>query len=227
MLWRRQSSKIESYKEIRKAGRSLNSRIIKVIPKEVINRTAKDMRLLSKVVLVFDAENELDFLFDRIIYDVPWNGKTTIEHFKAEGDLKLSAMEEKFLEAMKEAYFSLFEVVGGVLDEFLQLSDLLSDGQIELTDISLSSMASRRFLLATRIIRFEDISMTAGIGYPFLSEQKDALLSGLKAGRTVRGGRRKRSARHMDYSDPRNYSLYFFRQYKKFGTLEMRMSEGF
>ncbi|MFC1715103.1 hypothetical protein ACFL6S_15660 [Candidatus Poribacteria bacterium] len=224
MLWLSGNNRVQKYKKIRKLGRSLNSKIVKVIPRKVIDRTSTDMRIRSKNTLLLDSEADLDFLFDRIIYDVPWDGKGAIEHFEAGSGLGLSAMEEKLLDAMKEAYFSLFAVVGGVSGEFLQLSDLLSDGQIELTDISLSSAASKRFLLATRIIKFEDIFMTSGAGYPFLSEQKDTLISGLKAGQTARIGRKKRATRRIDFSKPSNYSLYFFRQYKKYGTVEMRTS---
>ncbi len=227
MLWSPKGSKIREYRKVRELGRLLNDKIIKVIPKEVIDRTARDMRMLVKGILVLDSTDELGNLFDRIIYDVPWNGKTSIEHFEMEKDSELSPIEEKLLEAMKGAYFSLFEVVSGVAGEFLQLSDLLSDGQIKLTDVSMSSTASNGLLLATRIIEFEDIFMSSGVTYPFLPEQKDALISGLQARRTAQRRRKKRSVRRIDFSDPRNYSLYFFRQYRKFGAMETMTSEEF
>lgn len=225
MLWRPKSNRIKRYKTIRKTGRALNSKIIEVIPREVILRTAKDMNILSGNTLVLDSQEETDFLFDRMIFDVPWNGKTAIEHFETESDSSLSAGEQEFLEGMKEAYFSIFEVVGGVAGEFLRLSDLLSDNQIDLMDISLSSTALKRFLLATRVIKVQDISMTAGIGYPFLLEQRDTLMSGLKKRQAVRRGKKRGPVRRIDFSDPRNYSLYFFRQYKRIGKVEMKFSE--
>ena len=224
MLWLSKSSRVRKYKRVRKIGRSLNSKILKTIPKEVIERTARDMGLLSKGILVLDSEDEADFLFDRAIYDVPWGGKSAVEHLETESGIKLSEMEQKILEAMKQAYFSLFEVIGVVRGESIQLSDLLSDNQIELMDISLSSTTSTGVLLAARIFRIEDIYMTTGVVYPFQSEQKDALMSVLKTRQTVRRGQRKRAVRRMDFSNPRNYSSYFFRQYKKLGALEIRMS---
>ena len=225
MLWLPEGNRIQKYKSIREIGKSLNGKITKVIPKEVIDRTAREMNILVRGVLVFDSQGELDFLFDRIIYDVPWDGRTIIEHFEAESGSKLSAAEKEILEAMKEAYFSLFEVVGGIVGESLQLSDLLSDNEIELMDLSLSATASVGLLLATRLVRIEDIYITTGIAYPFLSERKDTLISGLEAPQTIRRGRRKRSVRRrMDYSAPKNYSLYFFRQYKSFDELEISMS---
>ena len=92
MLWRPKSDKVRRYKRIREAGSSLNDRIVKVIPKEVIERTAREMRLMAKGVLVFDSEGELDFLFDRIIYDVPWDSRRgKLVHIKevVKGVLKL------------------------------------------------------------------------------------------------------------------------------------------
>jgi hypothetical protein len=224
MLWLPESDRVRKYKRIREVGRSLNGKIVKVIPKEVIDRTAREMRLMVKGVLVFDSEGELDFLFDRIIYDVPWDSRTAIEHFEAESDFELSVEEEDILKAMKEAYFSLFEVVGGVAGEFLQLSDLLTDNQIELMELSLSNTASKELLLATRVISINDICLTTGTAYPFLPEHRDTLISGLEAKQTVRRSRRRPSIRRMDYSDPRNYSLYFFRHYKRLDELEISLS---
>lgn len=142
MLWFPESDRIEKYKSIREIGKSLNGKITKVIPKEVIDRTAREMNIMVRGVLVFDSQSDLDFLFDRIIYDVPWDGETTIEHFEAEQDSELPEAEKEILGAMKEAYFSLFEVIGGIVGESLQLSDLLSGNEIELMDLSLSTTAS-------------------------------------------------------------------------------------
>ena len=226
MLWLPEGDRIQKYKRIREIGKSLNGKITEIIPKEVIDRTSREMNFMFRGVLVFDSQGELDFLFDRIIYDVPWDGKTTIEHFEAEKGSELSAAEKELLGAMKEAYFSLFEVVGGIVGESLQLSDLLSDNEFELMDLSLSTTASVGLLLATRLVRIKDTCITTGIAYPFLSEHRDALISGLKAQQqTVRRGKRKRSVRRkVDYRNPENYSLYFFRQYKRFNELEISMS---
>jgi len=183
--------------------------------------------MLSRGILVFDSENETKYLFDRIIYDVPWDGKSAVEHFEAEDDSQLSEMEKEILQAMKNSYFSLFEVVGSVSGEYVQLADLLLDNQIELMDISMSITVSEGTLLATRILNIQDICMTTGAGYPFQAEQKDILISELKAQQTARRGRRNRSIRSKDFSDPKNYSLYFFRQYKRLSSVEMRTSEEF
>ncbi len=227
MLWRPRSNRIEKYKNIRETSRALNNEIIKVIPKAVIDRTAKDMRLLFKGVLVLDSEDEIGFLFDRIIYDVPWDGRSALEHFETESDYQLSEMENEIFQAMKNAYFSLFEVVGSVPDECVQLADLLSDNQIELTDLSMSISARKGLLLAIRILEIQDIIMSTGSGYPFQADQKDVLISGVKPRQSARRSQRRRSARSKDFSDPKNYSLYFFRQYRRSSTVKMITSEEF
>lgn len=227
MLRRPRSNGIKEYKKLRETARSLNSKIIKVVPKEVINQTAKDMNMLSGRTLVLDSEDELSFLFDRIIYDVPCDGKSTLEHFEIESSSQLSEMEKEIIQAMKNAYFSLFEVVGSVPGEYVQLADLLSDNQIELTDLSMSTSARKGLLLATRILEIQDMIMSTGAGYPFQADQKDALISGVKPRQAARRSQRRRSIRSKDFSDPKNYSLYFFRQYKRYSTVEMRTSEEF
>ena len=227
MLLRPQDNRAQKYRDIREAARPLNSKIIKVIPREVINRTAKDMNMLSRGILVFDSENETNYLFDRIIYDVPWDGKSAVEHFEAEDDSQLSAMEKEILQAMKNADFSLFEVVGSVPDEHVQLADLLSDNQIKLTDLSMSISARKGLLLAIRILEIQDMIMSTGAGYPFQADQKDVLISGVKSQQATRRSQRRRSARSKDFSDPKNYSLYFFRQHRRSSTVKMITSEEF
>ena len=226
MLLRPPDKRVEKYRNIRETGRSLNNEILKVIPKQVIDRTAKEMRLLHKGMLVFDSQNETNYLFDRIIYDVPWDGKSAVEHFEAEEDHQLSEMEEEILQAMKNAYFSLFEITGSVPGDYVQLTDLLSDNQIKLMNINMSFTAHDGTLLATRILNIQDIFISTGAGFPFSAEHKKTLTSGLKSQQTARRGKRRRSIRRRNFSDPRNYSLYFFRQYRRFG-MEMRTSEEF
>jgi hypothetical protein len=230
MLWFPQGNKVRKYKRIREIGRSLTSEMLEVIPKQVLTRAAKDMNILHKGIFVFDSEEEQAFLFDRIIFDVTWNGKTAVEHFEAERGSELSAEKREHLEAMKEAYFSLFEVIGKAASDSLRLSDLLSDNQIELMDINLSSTVPKGAVLAIRVIKIEGICMTSGVAYPFLSEQKDTLISGLKTRQTDRRSQKRRSGKRravqrIDFSDPGNYGLYFFRQYKRFSPVEVRMSE--
>jgi len=227
MLWRPESDKVRRYKRIRQIGRELSGRMFEVIPEGSLNRVARDMNIIVKGVFVFDSEEEMAFLQDRLIYDILWDGKNAVEHFEIEKGSDLSEMERKILEGMKGAYFSLFELVGTVSGETVQLSDLLSGNQVELMDISLSSTAPEGALFATRIFKIEDICMASGAAYPFLPEQKEVLISGLKARqKTVQRRRRKKPvARRIDFSDPRNYSLYFFRQYKKISPVEIRMSD--
>jgi len=227
MLLRPRSNGIEKYRNIRETGRSLNNEIIKVIPKVIIDRTAKDMRLSFKRVLVLDSQDEIGFLFDRIIYDVPWDGKSALEHFETESDYQLSEMENEIFQAMKSAYFSLFEVVGSVPDEYVQLVDLLSDNQIKLTNFSMSISARKGLLLAIRILEIQDIIMSTGAGYPFQAEQKDLLISGVKPRQATSRSQRRRSVRSKDFSNPKNYSLYFFRQYRRSSTVKMITSEEF
>ncbi len=225
MRWRPQGGKVQKYKKIRTIGRELNDQMFEIIPKHVLMRTAKDMNILHKGIFVLDSEEETSFIQDRMTYDVPWDGKNAVEHFEIEKGSELSAMEKTVLEGMKKAYLSLFEVLGNASRSSLLLSDLLSDSQIELTDISMSSTAQVGSLLAIRIIEVEDICMTSGALYPFRSEQKDILISGLKARQTARKGKKKRAVRHIDFNAPRNYSLYFFKQYKRISSVEVRMSE--
>jgi len=229
MLWfpkKPENRKVQRYKELREATRKLVNVILKVIPKEIINRAAKEMNILVKGVLVFDSEEEMSFLFDRILYDIKWDGKNAIEHFEAESEYEPSEDEKKYINAMKEARFSLFEVVGRNPGKSVYLSDLLSgillNSQIELTDLSMSETFSNGLLLATRIIRIDDICMTTGASYPFMPIHKDALISGVKKLQNVKQGKDPDKIKEFDISH--EYSLYFYKQHRKIG-LEVATTE--
>ena len=58
MLWRSKNSRIKEYKKIRRIGRGLTSQMFRIVPKEVLMRTAKDMNILQKGIFVFDSEEE-------------------------------------------------------------------------------------------------------------------------------------------------------------------------
>ncbi|MEK7400221.1 MAG: hypothetical protein AAB116_25025 [Candidatus Poribacteria bacterium] len=219
---KQENKKIQRYKELRESGRPLASKIMDAMPKRFIDNMAKEMNILVKGVLVFDSEDEMGFLFDRLIFDFIWDGKNAVEHFEAENKSELSEDERKHLNAMKEARFSLFEVVGRNFGMSVYLSDLLSgillSSRTELTDINMSKTFSVGSLLATRIVRIEDICMATGASYPFLPIHKDTLISGIKKIQTTKNGKVN------DFDISRDYGLYFYRQHRKFG-LEMATSE--
>jgi hypothetical protein len=223
-----ENRKVRRYKELRESGRELIKEVNKVIPTKIIDRTAIEMNLLFKGTLVLDSEEEINYLFDRIVFDITWDGKNAIEHFEAESEYEPSEDEKKHLVAMKEARFSLFEVVGRNPGISVYLSDLLSgvliNNQIELTDLSLSETFSNGLLLATRIVKIEDICMTTGASYPFMPIYKNSLISGIKKLRTVQQGKGKDSIKSKEFDVSHNYSLYFYKQHRKFG-LDAETSE--
>ena len=223
-----ENRKVQRYKELREIGREFMSEIIKVIPKKVIDHAASEMNLLFKGILVLDSEEEMSYLFDRIVFDITWDGKNAIEHFEAESKYEPSEDEKKHLDAMKEARFSLFEVVGRNPGISVYLSDLLSgiliNNQIELTDLSMSKTFSNGILFATRIVKIEDMCMTTGASYPFLPIHKDVLISGIRKLQTIQQGKGKDSVKSKEFDVSRNYSLYFYKQHRKLG-LDVETSE--
>ncbi|MDQ1316471.1 MAG: hypothetical protein QG641_1169 [Candidatus Poribacteria bacterium] len=231
MLWfpkKPENRKVQRYKELREIGRKFIGEIIKVIPKKVIDHAASEMNILVKGILVFDSEEEMSFLFDRIVFDITWDGKSAIEHFEAESKYEPSGDEKKHLDAMKEARFSLFEIVGRNPGISVYLSDLLSgiliNNQIELTDLALSETFANGLLLATRIVRIENICMTTGASYPFMPIHKDALVSGIRKLQTAKQSKGKDSVKSREFDVSRNYSLYFYKQHRKLG-LDVATSE--
>ena len=73
-------SDLRTYKHLRQIGMHLMSAVIKSLPKELILQAARDLRLLDKKgVIVCDTEDEMSFIMDRAIHDIPWPEQRFIE----------------------------------------------------------------------------------------------------------------------------------------------------
>ena len=220
---RARKKRIERYKRIRETARELTGKIMKHVPKFALTRAARELEMVGrKGILVFDSEEETNFLMDRCFYDIYWQGKNLIGHFIESDDYReLIEEEQSIVQGMSTAYYSLFEITDVDLSEAtIEMHDLLDDRTYTVTDLSLSITAQEGYLLATRIKRVEGIYMMTGAVCPFEAEQKGALLEGLKSRKVAaRKGKRRRKSLELQRLD---YSAYFFRQHKRIGGIEFR-----
>jgi hypothetical protein len=196
------------------------------MPNFVLDRAARDLDMKGRGnVLTFDSEDETGFLMDRCFHDIYWDGKNLVGHFiESDAYRHLSEEEQRIVQGMHKAYYSLFEILSANSDKAtLDLADLLGAENHTLTDVNLSLTAQEGNLLAMRIKQIEGIYMGTGAVCPFYANQKKRLLEGLEPRKPpMEKGKKKKKPRKLERSD---YSAYFFKQYKRIGGIEFSTSE--
>ncbi len=171
-------SELRTYKRLRQIGMDLMGAVVKSLPKELILQAARDLRLLDKKGrIVCDSEDELSFVMDRAIHDIPWPEQRHIETYHQEQAAKLSSEQQEILRAHIEPVFSLYEVAELSRGRGIRLVDLFRRQEFFLMDTGLGSTAEEGCLLASRVIHVKGIHFTSGVSTPFGPEYKERLTS--------------------------------------------------
>lgn len=201
---------VKRYRLLREAGRALFGKAIKEVPHNIFMRAANEFRFMKKGTLACD-QSDLDVLGDRIFYDTQWEGTGAVEHYIAvHGLTSLTDTENEFYQAMKRSLFSLF-LIKGRGQHSLLLSDRLSAnaGGTTLMDINLSLSAALDDLFATRLLDFEDFSMTSGVGYPFRIQHEADIIAYLREKDAFNSKKR--------INQPEKFPLYFYKLHRALG----------
>jgi hypothetical protein len=154
------------YKHLRQVGTQLNTRLVKSLPKSVLDEGGRKLGLLKKNVLTLDTEDELAVLMDYCIHDIRRQGSNAVERFLAESPPPVGSDEMVILEAMRQARYSLFVVEAREPGVGVHVRDLLRDEPLFLVDVGFSSTGAPGFALAARITAPEGITQTTGAALP-------------------------------------------------------------
>ena len=205
-------SELGIYKRLRQIGMDLMSPVLRSLPRQLIVQAAKDLRLLDrKQRIVCDTEDEMSFIMDRAIHDIPWPNQRFIETYYEERAAELPSDQRENLKAHIQPVFSLYEIVGTSRGRGVKLVDLFRPQELFLMDTGLGSTARVGGLLATRVLYLEGLYFTSGVSTPFGAEYKKALMSyfaSLAQDNQGPGSWEKLMRRHAPY---------FFIEFKKTG----------
>jgi hypothetical protein len=171
-------SDVRRYKHLRQIGMDVMGAITRSLPKELILQAARDLRLLDKKGrIVCETEDETSFIMDRAIHDIPWPEQRFIEIYHQHEAAKLSVDQQVYLKAHIQPIFSLYEVLKVSRGRGAWLVNLFSPEEFFLMDTGLGTTAEKGCLLASRVIRVDEICFTSGVSMPFDLEHKERLTS--------------------------------------------------
>jgi len=208
--------KLRRYKKIRARGMMLMTRVQNALPDGLILQAAEDLRMLKKGALDLRSEDELAFVSDRAIHDIPWPEKRWIESVLDDPDFSLVPEERDYLEAHRSPFFSLYEVLGADRGQGCHLRDLFINGkEMFLFDVWMGTTFKKGGLLATRVVALDGLNFTAGVGLPFRPEEKAALVGNF----TDLFDKKKATLTWEEMM--RRYAPFFVRRYRQ-GETEIR-----
>ena len=205
-------SQLKTYQRIREQSSPCMTRAAKDMPKDLLFQAAKDLKLLGRdgKTFVLDEEQEIEFILDRAIHDIPWPKKRWVEQIHERSQ---NEADKTIFQAHLAPIFSLYEVLETIAGRGARLIDLFRGGEVFVMDVGLGSTSHPGMLLATRIIVIEDIPHTSGVSMPFEARERKNLLGNFEFLKEIKGNLMGWDALM------RKYCPYFFHEYKKGGKM--------
>jgi hypothetical protein len=163
------NSQIKQYKRYRKIAKEYLSHIVTEIDdvRRNYKRIGKLLGVYRENAFIFVDENESFAFIDFALCEKLYGGRSKVEQ---ELDSKAELTQEmiEILEAFKDSYTSLFEIVDKnpekIVDKnpeksTIQLRDLLNGGETEIIDLHFSKSAPVGGLLFCRVVFFCKVSI--------------------------------------------------------------------
>jgi len=159
------------YLEFRKTGLKLNSKLVRLLPKEDLEVGARKLGMMDKSnVLVMENEDEMPILVDYCIHSVLKNGENLIDRCLEEFPIDFSFEEMEILDLLADSCYTIFEITDTVPGVGIHAVDFLYEIEpFFLADLFFSQTAMPCMVVAGRLIDFGDFHATTGAALPVTS----------------------------------------------------------
>jgi hypothetical protein len=172
------TAKYGSHREIQRA---LNRRLTTMVPMAAIKECARSLGVWEEGTLAFEEEDDVAVLMDFAIYDYRIRGGTNaVERLVKQAQWAPGSEEQRILDAMLRARFTLLRVSSLVPDVGVQVQDLLYEREFLLADVGLSMTATEGQHIACRVLEFPEFHMTTGATVPLDAELAGSVVGGLR-----------------------------------------------
>ncbi len=154
------------YRQLREAGRALNLALARQLPGSAAGECGKKLGMLQSGTLVLNHDDEMAVLYDYCIHHYRRGGKNAIDRYLERTRLPADSVEAALLQAMQNAYFSLFRVEEILPHRGARLRDLVTESPLDLLDLGLSATGLPGVILAGRVLPLADLSISSGTMIP-------------------------------------------------------------
>jgi len=164
---------LERYRQLRAISRTVHMGAVNATPREVIQRMGRRLGLVQGKVFALHSPDELDFVFDLIIYNAPPGETRPVDRYARRAGFAADSDEALMLRAMRASRFAFVRVERRHDIAGLILTDLTRHEEIWLLDEGMESSFPDGYVFFTRLHAPEAFCMTAGVFVPV----SDGLLS--------------------------------------------------
>ena len=98
------------YQEALALGRKVSAALLDRLPKSAFQEGARNLGVLRDNTLVLDGEQQMAVVMDYCIHDLRQGGRNAVEQWLATGAASLPAAEIEYLEALRQARFSYWQI---------------------------------------------------------------------------------------------------------------------
>lgn len=170
---------LEQYRRYRSIGQQLHSKILDAaVDQKAIVESGEVLGIDREGdALLYEDEVEMTVHYEFVLYEYRRNERTAVQQFYDREQWDTDD-EKRYLEAVRGAETSLYEVVG-VEDSgkcLTVLDRMNGEGSIPLTDVKLGETVEPGIVLFFRLVPFEAFNMTSGVTLPFPPDEGDRLL---------------------------------------------------
>ena len=139
------------YRRFREIGKQHHSAMLKFLAKDAVISQARRIGLAQGKTLVLDSMDDLNFVFDLLIYTAPKDRSRAIDRYARAAQLAPETDEALVLESMRHARFSIIACVRRHPVAGLVVKDLFRGIECWLVDEGLESSLPDEAMLATRL----------------------------------------------------------------------------
>lgn len=170
---------LNRYRQLRAAGRALNRVLADAIPAGAEIECGKLLGLVENDQLAFSSDNDAAVLIDFCIYHHRIDGRTLVDRYRAENPPDSDSDEWVLLDAMANAYYSLFNILDVRPDVGVRCHDILRREPVFVLDGHLSLTGEPNMILASQAMAPEGITMFTGAMLPVTQEAMDGIVEWL------------------------------------------------
>ena len=177
------NDQIEQYKRYRNIAKEYLSHLVTEIDDTRRNykRIGKLLGVFRENAFIFEDENESFAFIDFALCEKLYGGRSRVDQ-ELDSQAELTQEMIEILEAFKDSYTSLFEIVDKNPEKStIQLRDLLNGGETEILDIHFSKLAPVGGLLFCRVVFLQGFNMNSGVAFGFRGQDKELILRRYRA----------------------------------------------
>lgn len=168
---------LNRYRRLRGHSRRIHQGAMELVSGPALLGQARRLGLAQKDTFVLEDMDELFFALDLAIYTSPPARRPAIDRYLASVDAEVGSEAAQVMRAMRSARFAVVRFERRHPTAGFVVRDLARESDHWLIDEGLELSADDGFVIATRLIIFEDFCMTAGVMVPLDADLLDEALT--------------------------------------------------